>query len=614
MRRTATTALALYLSASFGCADKNYDVIMVGSGPGGLVAAEYLTRDSSISVLVLEAGGPSLQVTGGIDVPSYAQTQGWTRFDIPGEYGSVAFQADAKYRPDWIASPTSYVGKVVGGSSSLNAMLYFHPPDSYIQEISWPFSVDTYNTGFSEIEKLFSFTYTPSTDNKFYQQEAFNIISDALNSSGYQATNINDQAARNSKSKTYGHPPFAIRDGLRDSPAKTFYGEMKNRSNFKLQTFATVSHIVQSVGHASGVVYSQSGQSINVNLSARGVVVMAAGALSTPKVLIQSGIGPKSQLNMLFGREGFPGIKDSSTWVVNENVGNSIFDTTEILTTFSNPSMIALMDGVNTQPAINQYMSQGRSGPWASPDPVLIGYENYTVNGFNYQFQLTGFCHGFNGNNENQYGVAVYLNNPKSRDVCGFTSDGKWHGDTKNSMYFSNNDDLVALSSYMSKLSQMLTSRGSTPIAPSASDNIQNWVSSHKVGTNHYGGSCYTSSDKSDQKRCSDESFRVIGTSNIYVADASLAKEGTVNPYGFVMYAGYQAGVNVKAVLENTNTSSATSSAAPSATSSATSFTTSSPIAKGASDLGNNIASTSGLLRINAVMIVQLLLIILHIL
>ena len=38
------------------------------------------------------------------------------------------------------------------------------------------------------------------------------------------------------KSKTYGHPPFAIKNGMRDSPAKTFYGAMKNRANFKLMT------------------------------------------------------------------------------------------------------------------------------------------------------------------------------------------------------------------------------------------------------------------------------------------------------------------------------------------------------------------------------------------
>ena len=43
-------------------ADRKFDVIIVGSGPGGLVAAEMLSRDPNIDVLILEAGGPSLQV------------------------------------------------------------------------------------------------------------------------------------------------------------------------------------------------------------------------------------------------------------------------------------------------------------------------------------------------------------------------------------------------------------------------------------------------------------------------------------------------------------------------------------------------------------------------
>jgi cellobiose dehydrogenase (acceptor) len=75
----------LALTAANGIADaQSYDAIVVGSGPGGLVAAEYLSRDSSISVLILEAGPKSLAATGGTDAPDYAQGKGLTKFDIPG--------------------------------------------------------------------------------------------------------------------------------------------------------------------------------------------------------------------------------------------------------------------------------------------------------------------------------------------------------------------------------------------------------------------------------------------------------------------------------------------------------------------------------------------------
>ncbi|KAH9117953.1 hypothetical protein LEN26_012319, partial [Aphanomyces euteiches] len=255
-------ALALLGSTTIRAAD-TYDVIIIGSGPGGLVAAEYLSRNSSISVLVLEAGGPSLAATGGTDIPSYIRPESWTVFDIPGEYTSTAFGGNSQYRIDWVASPSPlYLGKVVGGSSSLNGMLYFRTPDSYVSSSGWPYDADTVNANFAEIETMFSQTNIPSPDGQRYLQEAYNIIHDALLGRGFREVDINQ--ARNSKSQSFGHPPFAIANGLRDSPAKTFYGKAKARSNFKLLTSSPASYIVQSRGVATGVVYSSNGQSVLV--------------------------------------------------------------------------------------------------------------------------------------------------------------------------------------------------------------------------------------------------------------------------------------------------------------------------------------------------------------
>ncbi|OQS05690.1 carbohydrate-binding protein, partial [Thraustotheca clavata] len=528
-----------------------YDVIVVGSGPGGLVAAEYLSRSNGISVLVLEAGGLSLAATGGKDIPSYAASQGLTRFDIPGEYSSVAFSQNNQYRmnTDWVASPGHlWLGKVIGGSSSLNGMLYFHTPDSYVTEANWPYSADAVNQAYLSIEKVFSWTNNPSPDGKRYKQEAYNIVKDALSNGGYkEASGINDPTWRNTKSKTFGHPPFAIKNGLRDSPAKTFLGAAKTRSNFKLISSATVSYIVQKKGKATGVVYDSNGQSITVNLSTRGAVIVAGSAAMTPKILIQSGIGPKSQLQMLSNNKNFPGIgSDSSKWVVNENVGSNMFDTHQLLMTFTRNDMTAFIDSQNPTSAIQQYMTGNHAGPWSSPNPVLVAYENYTTNNRNYQFQVTTYCRGYSTQNVNKnLGVAIYLNNPVSRDIARFTSDGKYHLDTQKSMY-NNPNDRAAVITYVDKFRKMMTDRGVSAVKPVSNIATKDFVQSSVEGANHYGGSCYTSGDKNDKNRCADETFRVVGTSNIYIGDGSLMKEGTVNPYGFIMQAGYQAGVNVQ--------------------------------------------------------------------
>ncbi|CAK4388135.1 unnamed protein product [Aphanomyces euteiches] len=527
-------ALALLGSTTIRAAD-TYDVIIIGSGPGGLVAAEYLSRNSSISVLVLEAGGPSLAATGGTDIPSYIRPESWTVFDIPGEYTSTAFGGNSQYRIDWVASPSPlYLGKVVGGSSSLNGMLYFRTPDSYVSSSGWPYDADTVNDNFAEIETMFSQTNIPSPDGQRYLQEAYNIIHDALLGRGFREVDINQ--ARNSKSQSFGHPPFAIANGLRDSPAKTFYGNAKARSNFKLLTSSPASYIVQSRGVATGVVYSSNGQSVLVNLSQRGSVVVAAGAVSTPKVLMQSGVGPQSQLQLLVNQGNFPGVsKDASQRVVNENIGNGLFDTLEIMATFDNPKMSAFDHGSRPSWAINQYTTKGHSGPWASPDPILIGYE--TVNGND--FQVTGFCHGFNGGSTTNFGIAVYLNNPTSRTKCIFQSDGSYHFDLDSALY-SNGGDTAALNAYFNQFQSYLQSGGSSFVQRT---NI--------VGTNHYGGSCIPSNNANDASRCTDGSFKVVGTSNIFVADASLMRQGTVNPYGFTMQIGLQAGKNIQQFIAN---------------------------------------------------------------
>ncbi|KAF0701204.1 Aste57867_8278 [Aphanomyces stellatus] len=536
-RSSLARSVVLSLCISSAIANDVFDVIIVGSGPGGLVAAEYLSRDSSVSVLVLEAGVPSLRESGGDNIPAYIRPDEWTVFDIPGEYTNTAFPGDnnGRYRIDWVASPGPlYLGKVVGGSSSLNGMLYFHTADSYVEEANWPYDTDTVNANFDEIEKSFGSTNQPSPDGQWYLQEAYNIVGNALGANGFREVDVNE--ARNDKSQSYGHPPFTIKDGLRDSPAKTFLGEANKRGNFKIVTSAMVSHIVQRQGVATGVVYSSGGQSIAVDLSARGAVVMGAGAVSTPKVLIQSGIGPRDQLDLLANNGNFPGIgNDASKWVVNENVGDHLFDTIQTLTTYKHPDMINFAHGSSPQWAIDQYVSQNHAGPWASPDPVVVGYEYTGEN----QFQVTGYCHSFNwgSSDRTEYGIALYLNNPKGRTRCEFKADGSYHFNLNGGLY-SHPDDAAAIHNYFGKLQVYLEGAGST------------FVNQHEAqGANHYGGSCIPSNDANDGSRCADGTFKVVGTSNIFVADASLMKEGTVNPYAFVMQIGRQAGLNVEQFL-----------------------------------------------------------------
>ncbi|GLD92371.1 hypothetical protein PINS_up000904 [Pythium insidiosum] len=539
-----TAALSLLLVR----AQQVYDVVVVGSGPGGLVAAEFLSRDPSISVLILEAGLPSLQATGGTDSPDYAASKGWTRFDIPGEFDNTIYNpANEKYRVDWISGPYMWLGKLVGGCSSINAALYFRPPDAYVRNMNWPFSPERVASLMDANEEIFGATDAPSADGRYYLQEAYNIVANAFRGLGYSEKKINDAAARNAKSKTFGHAPYTIKNGLRDSPAKAFWSRMQARPNVKLVTSAMVNYIKQTNGRATGLVYNND---VQVALSARGAVIMAAGALSTPKVLIQSAIGPRSQLEMLWNRADFPGVKQS--WVLNENVGRNLFDTNVVFASFAHPDMRSFQYKTKPASAIQQYMTQGQTGGWASPGPVLIGYENYAVNGRAYEFQTTVLTNGFGASysQNNAFTTSLYVNNPESRDYSSFSADGRWLGFTQGSLYLATGNDLAAMQNYATRVVDAMRAVGATFLSAANGQSVADWVSANKgLITHHFGGSCYASSDAGDSKRCADDKLRVLGTSNIFVGDASTMRDGTVNPYGFIMYVGRETGEQVKAFL-----------------------------------------------------------------
>ncbi|GMF65598.1 unnamed protein product [Phytophthora lilii] len=359
------------LALATGANAQTYDAIVVGSGPGGLVAAEFLSRDPTGSVLILEAGPKSLIATGGTDIPSYAQGIGLTKFDIPGEFDNTIYNA---------ATRTSL--KRSGRS----------------RRHKW-----------SQRWTRTSRSMPTQTNLRLMRngtlKKDIQSCQKALLAKDYVERTINHAAARNSKSKTFRHAPYTFKKGKRDTPAAAFWGAMSSRSNVKLLTGSKVDYLLRAAGgKATGV----------------------------------SGIGPTSQLNILNGRSVFGGVSQAAGWVPNANVGRNLFDTNVVFASFSHPQMSSFQYKNKPSWAIDKYLNEGYSGPWASPGPTLTSYENYNVQGRAYEFQSTALTNGFGEfySRGDAFTLSLYVNNPEGRAASGFDSSGNWKAFNEGNAYF----------------------------------------------------------------------------------------------------------------------------------------------------------------------------------
>jgi cellobiose dehydrogenase (acceptor) len=145
-----------------------------------------------------------------------------------------------------------------------------------------------------------------------------------------------------------------------------------------------VTSVVRNGSSVTGVqVYhcqpSSSCQQVNVSVSDKlGQVILSAGALSTPKILYFSGIGPNDILSRL-GNSGQLQMP-SSSWIVNENVGNGLYDNPNTFIMLQSPDVQAYAFGYNgtgigVVPSDLTAYKDHRSGPYTSPGQTGVFWD-----------------------------------------------------------------------------------------------------------------------------------------------------------------------------------------------------------------------------------------------
>ncbi|MCG3099851.1 choline dehydrogenase [Enterobacter sp. DRP3] len=272
---------------------KRYDYIIVGAGSAGCVLANRLTEDPGVKVLVIEFGGSDKSII--IQMPS--------AFSIP--------MNTKKYNWHYETEPEPYLdgrrlhcprGKVLGGSSSINGLVYIRGHAFDFDE--WE-SLGAKNWGYRNclpyFRKAENFKFGGddyrgsegplSTNNGNNMQ---NPLYGAWVDAGVQAGYIKTEDTNGYMQEGFGAMHMTVKNGVRWSTANAYLRPAMKRPNLSVITHAMSRKLILEGKRVVGVEYEQNGVVHIVHCTRE--VIVSSGPIGSPHLLQRSGIGPADVL------------------------------------------------------------------------------------------------------------------------------------------------------------------------------------------------------------------------------------------------------------------------------------------------------------------------------
>jgi choline dehydrogenase len=341
-----------------------FDYVIVGGGSAGCVLAARLAENPGTRVLLLEAG-PSAVAVDEIRVPAAYNRLFQTKYDW--NYVTLP-QERADGRPVYWPR-----GRVLGGSSALNAMIYIR--GNPLDYDAWRDDFGCAGWGFRDLLPYFLRAEDNSRGASAYHGAGGPLSVQDLRHKSEHGRAFIEAATRRGATENddfngprqdgVGFYQVTQRDGRRCSAADAYLAQPPE--NLTITTNALVTGIVIEGGRAAGVTYRSAGREETARAEAE--VILAAGAIGSPQLLMLSGIGPADHL------------RDRGIFVIVDNpaVGANLTDHPSVPVLWSTPAVKGLWESSGTAGVARWMLTHkgpltsniAESGGFARSDPKL---------------------------------------------------------------------------------------------------------------------------------------------------------------------------------------------------------------------------------------------------